>query len=158
MMVMFKKLGKNELQTELDNDKGDDETDVSFDIYMPDEINQGGKQHSATNDAVIDGFYAASNEGVGANFFTGVFEIAAEEKFTNNASDKDDDNWGRVFDFFWGDEFFDRFDDDVDANGENNNSNSYCTNVLDFFVAFVKFFTRTKFFTNDNDNAGKGVY
>ena len=42
MMVMFGNMWKNKFQTNLDNHDRDDDANISFNINMEDEINDGG--------------------------------------------------------------------------------------------------------------------
>lgn len=42
MVVVMRDVGEDEFEADFDDNDGDDEADVGFDIDMPDEINNGG--------------------------------------------------------------------------------------------------------------------
>lgn len=156
-LVMVREFGENQAQAKLNDDGGNNETNVSFDIYLPDEVDDGRKQHGATNNTIIDGFDTASDKSVGLDFGASAAQIAAKQKFGDDAANQYDNNWRGVFDLFGGDDLFDRFDNDMNANSNNNDGDKNCADMFDFFVRFVEFFAGAEFFACDNDNAGKSV-
>lgn len=90
-------------------------------------------------------------------FFALFFEISRESIFGNNASDKDDDDRERIINIFRLDDFFDRFDENINTGGNNDECNNDSSSAFDFLAALGEFFGACDFFANDDEKTGNRI-
>lgn len=110
--------GFDEVDAGFDDIEGDENADVSFEVDVPDYVDDGGGEDGDGKKAVIKGVDAACDKGVGVDFLAGVFDEETEGEFDDDAGDEDDDSDSAVFWCFWVNEFFDGFGEGGDAGVE----------------------------------------
>ena len=110
--------GFDEVDAGFDNIEGNEDADVSFEIDVPNHVDDGGSENGDGEEAVVECVDAACNKGVGVDFLAGVFDKEAEDEFDDDTGDEDDDGDGTVFGSFGVDEFFDGFDERGDTGVE----------------------------------------
>ena len=127
--------GFDEVDAGFDNVEGDEDADVSFEVDVPDHVDDGGGEDGDREETVIKGVGATRDEGVGVDLLAGVFDKEAEDEFDDDAGDEDDDGDGAVFGSFGVDEFLDGFDKGGDASVENYGGDDERGDVFDTAVA-----------------------
>ena len=80
-MVMTGKVGKDKFEANFDDDGGDDDAEVGFDVDMPNEVDDGGDKYCDGNPSVVHGLGARGEENARFGGFAMVFEISGKEKF-----------------------------------------------------------------------------
>ena len=75
------------------------------------------------NNTIVDSLHAASNKRIGLYFGASVFKVTAQQKLSYYTTCQDYDNGGGIFYFFWGNDFFDTLNKNMDTNYDNNASN-----------------------------------
>lgn len=81
-------MGEDEFKSDFDDDKGDNETDIGFDIDAGEEIDDGGGEHGDGNPSIVHSFGGGSVEGGRIDPLAGMTEVASEGVFKRDASDE----------------------------------------------------------------------
>lgn len=149
----MRQVWEDKFQTDFDNDSGDNEANIGLDIYVPDEIDNGGDEDSYADESVVHGLCARSGEDGRVMLLAGAFQIYREGVFGGEASEENDDSPnGELYLFGFGD-FLDSFDDDMDTGRNNNEGNGDSGDTLDFGAFFFKFFMAGELFASDDEDA-----
>ena len=82
---------KQKVDRSFDDNGGDDEADIGFEVDVPYEIDDGREEDGTGNDGIVESFDAAGFQGGGAGGLAGVAQIEAEGDFGQDADDEDDD-------------------------------------------------------------------
>ena len=93
VVMMVGEVGEDEFETDLDDEEGDDETDVGLNIYVPDEIDDSRDEDGNRNPGVIHSLGGGGGEDGGINTVAGGLEVVGEEIFKCDAGNEDDDDW-----------------------------------------------------------------
>ena len=104
---------ENKFETDFDNENGDKEANISFDIDVPDDINDSRNEDGDRNPGIVHGFGTGCDKHggfVGAALF---FEVECEREFKSDAHNEYGECWSIVFNPGGFDEFFDGFDYDA---------------------------------------------
>lgn len=125
----------DEVDAGFDDVEGDEDTDVGFEVEVPNHVNDGGGEDGDGKEAVVESIGAASDEGIGVDFFADFFDVEAEDEFDGDTSDEDDEGGGGVVGGFGGDEFFDRLNEGSDTGVEDDGGDDERGDVFDTTVA-----------------------
>lgn len=85
------------------------------------------------------------------------FEISREGEFGDDAGDEDDDGGDIVIDWFWVEETLDGFDDNVNADADNDESDDDGGDAFDFGAMVREGFDVGEFFAGDDEDTGNRV-
>lgn len=110
--------GFDEVNAGFDDVEGDEDTNVGFEVDVPDHVDDSGGEDGDGKKTVIEGVDAACDEGVGVDFLAGVFDEETKGEFDDDAGDEDDDGDGAVFGSFGVNEFLDGLDEGGDTGVE----------------------------------------
>lgn len=154
---MAREVGKDKFKTDFEDDKGDGKGDVGFNVDAPDEIGEDGEKNSDGDEHVVHSLGARGKKNFGAVGSALFFEIEGKGEFKADADDENDDGCGGVVNRFGFLEFFDCFDDNVDAGGDDDEGYDDRCDAFDFVAFLAEFLALSEFFADDNDETRDGV-
>ena len=81
MMMVMREMGEDELEADFDDDDGNDQADIGFDVDLPDEVDESGDEDGDGDPSVIHGLGAGGGENGGLFFLASAFQPPGEEIF-----------------------------------------------------------------------------
>lgn len=142
---------KNKFETDFNDDGGNSEANVSLDVEMPNEINEGRDKDGDGNPGIIHGFDTRGREDGRFEFPTSGFQIVSEEIFESDRCDEHDKSGDGIIGGFWEKDFFDRFNDNVDSHRNDDKRNDNSGDAFDNGTTMGEAMMAGEFFANDNE-------